>query len=1025
MKHLIILFFFLAAQQAMASTVALLGRGEAGQNLADRIFASSPEFDFVERDRIQAVLQERKLSGDRLDSVAVRRLAPLLKADLFVLVSADKEEARARLLIFEPANGFRLADEQLPAENPEQAAAGLIRQKQTLIEAPGQTVFLSTTGIRDRALPRRHWIDAHRTADEFQRRLLRLDRLVLLEREELDTLIRERQLTGSFGKLAAASQLLALELGPGRSADEYFCRLLLYAPGGTVLFTAEAYSTGDDPAGTLLEKLAHYLKRTPPPPAASDDRKAEAARFFEEARWYKSSPLEEEQRMIAQYRTAWLLDPDNPEYRRALNTRLAIGYRRSPLPVPLLLERLELVNAVLGPEFGDPWTFRRKVPRGTPHLSSEPLDQILYALYEQRDRLTPEQQSRIRPVVDAYRAYLQRRHTKLREELLSLNRPGDIHISLYHYVHGSLKFLQPEFYFNPALCITQGSRQIAAMFRDIATCREKKPVPNSIYLNDEHSNTRRQLHAYLRLLPPDAAARQARVWAPQFRQEEPAGFQLLAEWLDLYAALREAPPRTRDELAGVLRPVLLRRKPCRLPSEHDELWTELIEDAGIKPDAGFAAWRFISDLLRELDSRSIPPPPPPVDRFSSERVRKFFERHRLMPLLAQAVEYSRKPYAEQVSARIGALDFPPTHFPPWSVDLAAELHPEFEIRRLYPAAASPDHLLMPVAGAAQDASGSVWLLLKRSNALTLHRIDPASGANARIHAVTDRQVMDRLAKPGGNRLSLSAGSAFLRLGDMVAELPLDGAPVRLHTDLPGKVVGVERKGDRIWFATEGIVLSGRTDGTERRVHLSKFDDTCRAFPNADRRYQFRLRGFFAEPGEPDRFLLIGECGFVRFDADAGTLEPLLQSRLLLQPQHESMDNIQRSGESVLLCTNHPDFYAVACWNLKQKSGEFRCGGKREPQLPRNLLLPARETPPVQRWQNLPPLWGAACLRNGLLYTSGGNHIRSLLFRPDAPARTPFWFFPQLFTLFPDPDGRSILLVTRHQLFKVTPQAEVL
>ena len=137
MKHLIILFFFLAAQQAMASTVALLGRGEAGQNLADRIFASSPEFDFVERDRIQAVLQERKLSGDRLDSVAVRRLAPLLKADLFVLVSADKEEARARLLIFEPANGFRLADEQLPAENPEQAAAGLIRQKQTLIEAPG------------------------------------------------------------------------------------------------------------------------------------------------------------------------------------------------------------------------------------------------------------------------------------------------------------------------------------------------------------------------------------------------------------------------------------------------------------------------------------------------------------------------------------------------------------------------------------------------------------------------------------------------------------------------------------------------------------------------------------------------------------------------------------------------------------------------------------------------------------------------------------------------------------------------
>lgn len=1025
MRHLIILFFSLAALQAAAYTVALLGRGEAGQNLADRIFASNPEFDFVERDRIQAVLQERRLTGDRLDSVAVRHLAPLLKADLFVLVSADKEEARTRLLIFEPANGFRLADELLPAENPEQAASELIRQKQTLIETPAQTVFLSATDIRDRALPRRHWIDAHRTADEFRRRLLRLDRLVLLEREELNTLIRERQLTGNFGKLAAASRILTLELGPGRSADEYSCRLLLYAPAGTVLFSAETYSSGDDPAGTLLEKLAHYLKRTPPPPAASGDRKAEAARFFEEARWYGRRTFEQEHRMLALYRTAWLLDPANHRYRQTLIDKLRIGNWNPLPPVSDAIDRLELAAAVLGPEFGDPWAYRDKYDKNDSFWGQDAITQTLQELYRQREKLDPEQLIRIHTVADAYFAHELRSLEKCRDNLLH-EQPHELAQSLARYISNPAAFLSPELYFNDNRWRTEGVRIINQMFETIALCRKRTSLNSPHYLKMEQIYLFDQIRNFLGSLPPQEAAQLTTDWAERFRAEEPDSFQLIAAWLDFRQSVHRTPPRNNTELTELLRPILPRwQRYTPAGWQKSWEWALMVEDAGLPQNVKLNAQQVIEALLQKPDDRKSKPQPSVELHFSSEKVRKFFERHHLLPLLAQAAEYSRKPYAEQISARIDALDFPPTHFQPWSADLAAELHPEFEIRQLYPAVTSPDHRMMPVAGAAQDAAGSVWLLLKRSNALTLHRIDPASGANARIHAITDRQIMDRLAKLSGNRLSVSAGSAFLRLGDTVAELPLDGAPVRLHTDLPGNVVGVERKGDRIWFATEGIVLSGRTDGTERRLHLSKFDDTCRAFPNADRRYQFRLRGFFAEPGEPNRFLLIDECGFARFDADAGTLEPLLQSRLLLQPQYEIMDSIQRAGESVLLCTSYPDFYTVACWNLKQKSGEFRCGGKREPQLPRDLLLPVRETPPAQRWQNLPPLWGAACLRNGLLYTSGGNHIRSLLFRPDAPDRTPFWFFPQLFTLFPDPDGRSVLLVTRHQLFKVTLKAEVL
>lgn len=59
-----------------------------------------------------------------------------------------------------------------------------------------------------------------------------------------------------------------------------------------------------------------------PPPAIPGDRKTEAARFFEEARWYGSRTREQERQMLARYRTAWLLDPENHQYRQTLVDKL-------------------------------------------------------------------------------------------------------------------------------------------------------------------------------------------------------------------------------------------------------------------------------------------------------------------------------------------------------------------------------------------------------------------------------------------------------------------------------------------------------------------------------------------------------------------------------------------------------------------------------------------------------------------------------------------------------------------------------
>ena len=221
MKYRFISLILTVALQLSGATVALLGRGEAGRNLADRIFAAGSDLEFVERDRIAAILRERRLNETQLDSASVRHLASLLKADLFVLADARKDGGEGRLLIFESNCGFRLADELLPAEGTEQAALELIRSKQTLVAAPENALFLASTGIRDRALPRSSWIEAHRTADEFMRRLLRVENLLLLEREELNLLVQERKLTGSFARLAAASRLLALELDPGNTTEVF------------------------------------------------------------------------------------------------------------------------------------------------------------------------------------------------------------------------------------------------------------------------------------------------------------------------------------------------------------------------------------------------------------------------------------------------------------------------------------------------------------------------------------------------------------------------------------------------------------------------------------------------------------------------------------------------------------------------------------------------------------------------------------------------------------------------------------
>lgn len=1004
MKFRIILLSLTIAVQLPAATVALLGRGEAGRNLADRIFAEGADLEFVERDRIAAVLQERRLNEKNLDSVAVRSLASLIKADLFVLIDGKKDGSKGHLLIFESNSGFRLADELLPTEGMEQAALKLIRSKQTLVATPGEARFLASTGIRDRALPRNCWIAAHRTADEFMRRLLRVENLVLLEREELNWLVQERKLTGSFAELAAAPRLLALELEPGSTAEEYRCRLLLYSPQGKLLFTAEAASSDHDPAGILLEKTAAYLKCAPPP-AVPGNRKAEAARFFEEARWYGNFTQEQERQMLARYRTAWLLEPENHQYRQELVDKLRINFRYPVPPLADGVERLELAAAVLGPEFGQPEFYREEYDPQEQLWGQDAVSQTLAELNcHPRNTFRPEQLAIVRDIAAAFRRHLQLGLKQQSDRLRNEKDPKELAEELPIWISRHAALLKPSLYFDDAQFRAEGCRLLDQMLEMLDIFRRAGTLHAPAYLTEDYDFLRIQIATLLQQLPRQAARQKSRFWAKKFRTGEPTGFQLIADWLDFQTALGENPPKNRQALQKMLLLQFPRWKQHMLPKQRNsQLWLSMTLEAFNSTGLRFNP----EDFARQWAAASVESAP----QITPAPPRGSIGKKPYNPLQALADSLREKGYPEQLRTRIAQLDQPHFFFDP-EPERLAELNPEFEFRAFYPEQTAG--LPFPITAQGQAAEGTLYLLLHRRNALTLHQIDTKGNAR-RLNAITAPEAV-KYFNPFRNRqapfqLQVSDGRVFLPWNDSLLEIPFDGSPCRKHTGFSGPVIGAERRNGRLWIATEGVILSASPEGNDRKILLSKFDETSRIFPDRESRFYFCLRGFFAEPGDGNHFLLITADQLARFDADRLTLVPLFRSRELL-----SMPEcvIQRSGDRIAMMnfSNSGRICSFGWWDPERQRGDFLCCGPAEPQEPEAAA-------PSRRLAESLPLRGSACLLGGILYTAGGFNQRSLILNIDSPDKTPGWFMPRLNAVFPAGDNRSVLLVTRYRVLKAT------
>lgn len=100
------------------------------------------------------------------------------------------------------------------------------------------------------------------------------------------------------------------------------------------------------------------------------------------------------------------------------------------------------------------------------------------------------------------------------------------------------------------------------------------------YLTEDYDFLRIQIATLLQQLPRQTARQKSRFWAKKFRTGEPAGFQLIADWLDFQTALGENPPKNRQALRKMLLLQFPRWKQHMLPKQRNsQLWLSMTLEA--------------------------------------------------------------------------------------------------------------------------------------------------------------------------------------------------------------------------------------------------------------------------------------------------------------------------------------------------------------------------------------------------------------------------------------------------------------
>ena len=298
---------------ADAPTLALLGEPPELLDLLSVELTRDNSFALIARAEIDQILREHKLTAS--DSSQLARLFP--HADIIAIFTAAWDQKSGRVVVINAKNGFRLADHSWAYDDPiaqVNSFAQIIRDGAGKAHKPGsQLIAISQyrlVGINWRQHDAiKAWLN------QFETALTRHPDIQLLERERLDTVGEERQLSAEQFALTPSARLLKLEFELGDKSTLIHLNLYCHDLQGreTVrLRQPDILALTPDDTAKFVSKLAAALAAQAPSSVVSAAAAQEAAEFY--AVYQKRQNYSDALKYI---QAAVALDPQHEEYRYA------------------------------------------------------------------------------------------------------------------------------------------------------------------------------------------------------------------------------------------------------------------------------------------------------------------------------------------------------------------------------------------------------------------------------------------------------------------------------------------------------------------------------------------------------------------------------------------------------------------------------------------------------------------------------------------------------------------------------------
>lgn len=298
---------------AGALTLALLGEPPALLDLLSVELTRDDSFALLARAEIDQILREHQLTAS--DSSQLARLFP--HADIIAVFTAAWNQKSGRVVVINAKNGFRLTDQSWAYDDPSAQAnhfAQIIRDGASKARKPGSQLI----AISQYRLVGIDWRQNNAVLawlSQFETAMTRHPDIQLLERERLDAVGEERQLSAEQFSLTPSARLLKLEFEPGDKSTLVHLNLYCHDLDGREiarLRQPDILALTPDATAQFVCKLASALAAQAPSGAVSAASVQEAAEFY--ATYQQNQNRNDALKYI---QAAVALNPHHEEYRYA------------------------------------------------------------------------------------------------------------------------------------------------------------------------------------------------------------------------------------------------------------------------------------------------------------------------------------------------------------------------------------------------------------------------------------------------------------------------------------------------------------------------------------------------------------------------------------------------------------------------------------------------------------------------------------------------------------------------------------